>query len=307
MQPSVKNVWIRLERILAHKRLRLLLLRALPEGAEDSRLGVKCDLDWTVRHGAEPWYVSWQRVQKSKRQLERVHVALCSSCSSVAGEPQHTHLYRNSCRFRRLAAWTENKTKDGLVKELQQQKYNNKKKLKNHRNRTPFLRIKGTGKNINIHLHKLIVARTLRRWRAALLWCSSASHGSAALIGWGGSAPRGHTLQAGQHRPGLRYIPCQTTSEPFHSSVRLLKSSKGNIVNTWLQHMCRWVWKCVCLSHFLTQSCCSTCWHLSKAALFSQMIFFHVLLTFLQLPKTKKTALITLSMNKSHHKLIYLF
>lgn len=36
----------------------------------------KLDLGFTTLQGVEPWKGSWQFVQKSKRQLERVHVAL---------------------------------------------------------------------------------------------------------------------------------------------------------------------------------------------------------------------------------------
>lgn len=84
-----------------------LLLRALPgTWGVDLEVG-KCDLGCTALHGVEPWKVSWQRVQKSKRQLRRMHIALWASAECFAGEPQRLQGRRDSCCFRLLAAWME--------------------------------------------------------------------------------------------------------------------------------------------------------------------------------------------------------
>lgn len=88
-----------------HRRLMLLLLRALPgTWGVDLEVG-KWDLGCTALHGVEPWKASWHRVQKSKRQLRRVHVALWVSAECFAGEPQRLQGRRDSCCFRLLAAW----------------------------------------------------------------------------------------------------------------------------------------------------------------------------------------------------------
>lgn len=82
----------------------LLLLRALPGRSgvdlEEEKWGRGC----TTLQGVEPWKASWQWVQKSKRQLGRVHVALCASARCFAGEPQRLQERRDSCCFRLLAA-----------------------------------------------------------------------------------------------------------------------------------------------------------------------------------------------------------
>lgn len=69
----------------------------------------KWDLGCTTLHGVEPWKADWHWVQKSKRQLRLVHVALWVSAECFAGEPQRLQGRRDSCCFRLLAAWMENR------------------------------------------------------------------------------------------------------------------------------------------------------------------------------------------------------
>lgn len=53
-------------------------------------------------------------------------------------------------------------------------------------------------------------------------------------------------------------------------------------------HACGWCWHNTSKSKLLTLSACSAFSHLSRAAVSSQMIFLHVLLTLLQLQDQKE-------------------
>ncbi len=92
-----------------------LLLRALPGMIWVDFEEGKWGRGFTTLQGVEPWKASWQWVQKSKRQLGRVHMALWTSAKCVAGDPQCLHWRRDSCCFRPLATWTEEQNRSTLV------------------------------------------------------------------------------------------------------------------------------------------------------------------------------------------------
>lgn len=141
-----------------YRRLTFLLLRALPGKME---VTFEWERSCTVRQGVEPWKASWQRVQKSKRQLERVQVALWASVRCFAGEPQRLQWHRDSCCFRLLAAWTTNMHLSKLISE-------------HHKQQTLIWmsEINSTVNAVwmtNTHLHVFLEARTLRLGCATLL------------------------------------------------------------------------------------------------------------------------------------------
>lgn len=96
-----------------------LLLRALPGMTGVVLKAGKWDRGCTTRQGVEPWKASWQQVQKSKRQLRRVHVALWDSAECVAGEPHRLQERRDSCCFKLLAAWTKEQHTHTFLKQEQ--------------------------------------------------------------------------------------------------------------------------------------------------------------------------------------------
>lgn len=245
-----------------------LLLRALP-----GMIGVdfeegKWGRGFTTLQGVEPWKASWQWVQKSKRQLRRVHVALWASAKCVAGEPQRLHGRRDSCCFRLLAAWTEEQNTSMFVKArvqrvkrtfmhfpvwiwfpfhcMHEQFHSTAPISKTFVDITLCfkkffsfwgnlqIKIDSCSPNFytNAHLHVFVETCTMGVGRAALLWGSRPSVDPAARSGWGRgwrwSAWWSQGLHAGQHHPGHSYISCQTAARLSQRAPWLLKKKNNN-------------------------------------------------------------------------------
>lgn len=128
----------------------------------------------------------------------------------------------------------------------------------------------------------------------------------AALVDFGDGGGRGQRLDARQHHPGLSQVSGQTAALPLHGAAGGLNNRKRGthwhyttsplqtFHVSWLrttdkektsETLLEWLTSTLlhgCLQIF-TLSACSASWHLFRAALSLEMIFLHVLLTFLQL------------------------